>query len=191
MVQWLNENPGLALALIVAALNVIAEVVRAFSPRAADVIGSLIPHVRSLLEAVKPGAGKDLPPPGGAGLLLLVLAAGGAAGLTGCGSPMLVAVKAADGAWLVGDQARPVLEQTCIDPIPRATMAELAELRRVCEPAMLGYDTLRVAHVALRSAILAADAGTLDPLRLAPLVLQVGKAALALSESIRLVAGGR
>ncbi len=83
MVQWLNDNPGLALALIVAALNVIAEVARAFSPRAADVIGSLIPHVRSLLDAVK---GKDSQPPGGAGAALLLLALSGvAAGLSGCG----------------------------------------------------------------------------------------------------------
>jgi hypothetical protein len=56
MIQWLNDNPGLALAIMVAALNLIAEVARAFSPRAADVIGSLIPHARSLVEAVKPSA---------------------------------------------------------------------------------------------------------------------------------------
>ena len=188
--QWIQDNPALFTALLVALLNIVAEMVRAASPRAADAIGALIPHVRSLLEALRPN--KDSQPPGGAGSALLLIAlAGAAAGLSGCGSPMLTAIRVADSAALVGDQAKPVLEQTCIEPIPRATMAELVELRKACDPAMLSYDALRVAHLSLRSAILAIDAGTLDPLRLAPLVLQLGRAAMGLSESIRLVAGAR
>jgi hypothetical protein len=143
------------------------------------------------LAAIRAAWPKRLPPPPPALILLLVTLGGGVMGLSGCGSPMLVAVRTADAAALVGDQARPVLEQECIEPIQRATMAELVELRRACDPAMLAYDSLRVAHLSLRSAVLAVDAGTLDPGRLAPLVVRLGKAAFGLSESIRIVAGGK
>lgn len=192
MVQWLNDNPVLATALVVALLNLLVEVLRTLSPAAADIVGSLIPHARSLVDSIAKLRGSNSQPPGGAGAALLLLALSGvAAGLSGCASPTLVAIRVADSAALVGDQAKPVLEQTCIEPIPRATMAELVELRKACDPAMLAYDSLRVAHLSLRGAILAADAGTLDPGKLAPLVVQVGKAAFGLSESIRLVAGAR
>jgi hypothetical protein len=192
MVQWLNDNPGLALAIMVAALNLIAEVVRAFSPRAADVIGSLIPHARALLEAMKPAAKRnDSPPPGGTAVLLLLALAGGAAGLSGCGSPLSAAAQVADATALAGEQAAPVLRQHCIDPIPRLPdAAELAALRRVCDPAMLAYDSLRVAHVALRAAIVAAAGGQLDLARLAPLVADVAQAAAGLADSVRMVRGG-
>jgi hypothetical protein len=125
MVQWLNDNPGLATALVVALLNLLVEALRKLSPAAADIVGSLIPHVRSLVDSIAKLRGSDSQPPGGAGAALLLLALSGvAAGLSGCGGsrelaryaeagrdiaeasePCLVAQKAMDESQCGTDQA--------------------------------------------------------------------------------------
>jgi hypothetical protein len=95
------------------------------SPAAADIVGSLIPHVRSLVDSIAKLRGSDSQPPGGAGAALLLLALSGvAAGLSGCGGsrelaryaeagrdiaeasePCLVAQKAMDESQCGTDQA--------------------------------------------------------------------------------------
>lgn len=81
MLEWCKEHPELVTALVVALLNVVAEGLRKVSPVASDALASLIPHARSLVEAIRKR--KTQPPPPAA-LILLVVLGGGALGLTGC-----------------------------------------------------------------------------------------------------------
>lgn len=110
MVQWLNDNPGLAAAILVALLNLLVELLRKLSPTAADILGSLIPHARSLVDSIGKLRGKDSQPPGGAGSALLLIAlAGAAAGLTtGCGGGQELA-KYAEAGRDIAARAEPCL----------------------------------------------------------------------------------
>lgn len=76
--------------------------------------------------------------------------------IVGCaGDPALVAVRVADTTAILQTETAPVLREHCVEPIPRLSDAELAELRRVCDPAVATYTAVRTAHVALRAALVA------------------------------------
>lgn len=86
--------------------------------------------------------------------------------LSGCaGDPALVAVRVADTTAILQTETAPVLREHCVEPIPKLTDAELAELRRVCDPAVATYTAVRTAHVALRAALVAYAATQHGPSR--------------------------
>lgn len=128
---------------------------------------------RRVLEAVERSPGMLVP------LAVLVLAA------TACGSPVLTATRISDGAAVLEEQAAPVLEARCVQPIARASDAELAKLREVCDPLVATYDSVRVAHVALQAALIAYDAAqTGDVSRIVALAAEVTRAVVELAQRI-------
>lgn len=113
-------------------------------------------------------------------------------GALGCGSPIVNAAKVADGASVIQVQAAPILKEKCIEPIATVSDAELAKLREVCDPAIASYESLRVAHIALRSALIAYDANRDgDASRIVQTVLSlasdVGVAVVALARVIETI----
>jgi len=112
-------------------------------------------------------------------LAVLALAA------TACGSPVLTAVRISDGAAVLEQQAAPVLEARCVAPVARASDAELAKLRETCDPLVATYDAVRIAHIALRAALIAYDAAqTGDVGRIVDLAAEVSRAVVELATRI-------
>lgn len=104
---------------------------------------------------------------------------------TACGSPVLTAVRISDGAAVLEQQAAPVLEARCVAPVAHASDAELARLRETCDPLVATYDAVRVAHIALRAALIAYDAAqTGDVSRIVDLAAEVSRAVVELATRI-------
>lgn len=113
---------------------------------------------------------------------------------TACGSPLQQAATVSNGAAEAGKLAAEVLEEQCVAPMvaaaKRGDVDAAARLATKCDPAMLAYEALRLAHVALRAGIVAAAADG-DLSRLAPLVAEVAAAAIQLGQDIDAVRSGK
>lgn len=133
-----------------------------------------------------------LRPPPGTASLLLVLVLGGAAG--GCGSPLATAVHVADAGAAAADAAKPVLEQSCSEPMARAARLHDNDLALAvaakCDAPMIAYEALRIAHVALRGAILEVYAGRAVEAALLAQVPTVAAAGARLAAAVQKLATG-
>lgn len=159
--QFVIDHPEAAIALAVAALNLVVEVMQRYGlVRAASLVASLIPHVRGVVAAVRGPKPPSVLPPGVASVLLLSLAVTGAAGtLSGCASPTAAAVVAANATRDAGEVAREVLHERCTLGYARTSdPAAIASLDRYCLPLRDAYRGLRGAHLALVTAIQSAQA---------------------------------
>ena len=141
--------------------------------------------------AIRAHLKSDPPPaPGVPPLPLLVLALV----LAGCvPSQLQIAANVANVTAETGSAAAPVLERHCVEPMRAAAaagdQAKAREVAEVCDPAVSAYESLRVAHVALRSAIVvAASGGSAESI--GALLGDVGAAAAQLSESMLKIHGG-
>ena len=128
------------------------------------------------------------------GMVILVAAIALAATSYGCGSPLQQAATVANGAAEAGKLAAEVLDEQCVAPMvaaaKRGDVEAASRLAVKCDPAMLAYEALRLAHVALRAGIVAAAADG-DLGRLAPLVAEVAAAAIQLGQDIDAVRSGK
>lgn len=95
LLAWAADHPEATVALAVLLLTLVERAIRRAAPRAADVVAAAIPHVPSIVDALKgrgpssmrpPPDDKPKAPPGIAtmGLLCMALAFAGCLGL-GCG----------------------------------------------------------------------------------------------------------
>ncbi len=123
--------------------------------------------------------------------------------LTGCGLPAMVRV--ADGAAVAGEAARPVLRETCPDPMvalaKRVLAAKNAQdialwsaasqeaelLASRCDPAIDAQRLLLSLHAALRAGIVAWHAGE-KPKDIDALATKIGVAATKLAQSLAALA---
>lgn len=105
----------------------------------------------------------------------------------GCGSTLAVAADVANAAALAGETAAPILTEVCVEPMKAALAAQdraagIAIANR-CDVPIAAYDALRVAHVALRSAIVALASGKMPP-DLFGTIAQVVEASVKLGQAI-------
>ena len=63
MIDWATAHPEASVALAVLLLTLLERAIRKASPRVADVIAAAIPHVPSVLAAVKGKGPSSMPPP--------------------------------------------------------------------------------------------------------------------------------
>jgi hypothetical protein len=78
---------------------------------------------------------------------------------TACSSsPVIRATTVADSAAVITQSAEPVLRRFCVDVIASLPEPEYLERRKICDPAIATYEAVRVAHIALRAALIAYDA---------------------------------
>lgn len=129
-----------------------------------------------------PPSGARKAPPGGPPLMMLALVF-----VVGCSGTLTDAVKVADSAHLVGESIRPLIQEHCIDAV--ATAADVAALRRICDPILVTWDTLRTSHAGLLAGILAVQAGVARVMTLTVPVAAVGAAAVDLTESVATLRG--
>ena len=120
-------------------------------------------------------------------LLLLVLCVGCAP------SQLQIAASIANVAAETGSAAAPVLEARCVAPMKAAADAgdkvAARQVAELCDPAVTAYEALRVAHVALRGAIVVAASGG-DGAKIGALLGDVGAAAAQLTEAMMSIHGG-
>jgi hypothetical protein len=126
-------------------------------------------------------------------LLLLALCVG-CVPLLGCApSQLQIAASVANVAAETGGAAAPVLEARCVAPMKAAADAGdkvvARQVAEVCDPAVTAYEALRVAHVALRGAIVVAASGG-DGAKIGALLGDVGAAAAQLTEAMMSIHGG-
>jgi len=124
--------------------------------------------------------------------LLLVLAIGGSA--VGCASPLTTAVSVADAGAAVAESARPLLDQACVEPMSRAARLRDNELALAvaakCDGPMMAYESLRIAHVALRGAILEVYGGSSHAAALLAQVPELARAGARLAAAVRALSTG-
>lgn len=99
--------------------------------------------------------------------IALLLGVLGIVASVGCGSPLRVAAEVANAAALAGETAAPILTEVCVEPMKVALASQdrasgIAIANR-CDVPIAAYDALRVAHVALRAAIVALASGRMPP----------------------------
>ncbi len=168
---------------------------RAFENRARRAKGlPELPYEAPVPEVAEPAPAKTRPPtlPLMSFLALALL-------LAGCDLPAMVRV--ADGAAAAGEAARPVLRETCTDPMAALAKRVLAAknaqdialwsaasqeadlLARRCDPAIDAQRLLLSLHAALRAGIVAWHAGAKPP-DIEALATRIGAAAAKLAESL-------
>ena len=146
------------------------------------------------VEAIVASDATQAPPPVGpvVSSLLLMIVLGGAAG--GCGSPLATAVHVADAGAAAADAAKPVLEQSCVEPMARAARLHDNDLALAvaakCDGPMIAYESLRIAHVALRGAILEVYAGRSVEAALLAQVPAIAAAGARLAAAVQKLATG-
>jgi len=146
-------------------------------------------EIRKHLRPSKPPPAAPPPLP----LLLLVLAVG-CVPLLGCApSQLQIAANVANVASETGNAAAPVLERHCVAPMRAAAeagdKAKALKVAELCDPAVSAYESLRVAHVALRGAIVVAASGG-DGAAIGKLLGDLGAAAAQLTQAMMAIHGG-